>query len=585
MLDILIKNGTVVDGSGAEPFCADVGIQGDRIVAVGSIKEPARREIDATGMLVTPGFVDIHTHYDAQATWSRHMTPSSLHGVTTAVMGNCGVGFAPCTEENREGLIRLMEGVEDIPGVVMAEGLPWDWESFPEYMDSLERQPRDMDLAVMLPHSPLRVHVMGERGLRREEATEADLEAMAKLASDAARAGAIGFATSRLAIHKSSAGELIPSYLASTRELKTIACAVVEGGAAVIQSSFSPSSMEIVEPDLAMFADISEAAGVPLTFALTQADMAPDIWQHVVKRLDEFNDRGIPVKAQLLPRPVGLLAGLDATAHPFSLCPSYLPLADLPLAEKVARLKDPSLKVQLLAEEPVEHDQLIVQMARNFDDIYELGNPPNYEPAPEDSIGARAKRAGRDAREFVYDLLLENEGHTLLFIPLANYSYKSLDVVNTLLDHPHVTLGLGDGGAHYGLICDASYTTFVLTHWCRDRKKAQRDLAEMVHRLTWEPAQLMGLHDRGLLKPGYKADLNIIDFDRLQLHHPTVVRDLPGGGKRVFQTGEGYVATILSGVVTYEQGQATEQLPGKLVRGRQFSPLAVGDNEPELHTA
>ncbi len=575
MFDILIKNGAVVDGTGSEPRTADIAIQGDRIVAVGKISEPALRVIDAEGLLVTPGFVDIHTHYDAQATWSTHMTPSSAHGVTTAVMGNCGVGFAPCRPENRDGLIELMEGVEDIPGVVMAEGLPWDWESFPEFMDSVDKRPRDIDLAVFLPHSPLRVHVMGERGLRREDATDEDLKAMADLAREAAEAGAIGFATSRLSVHKSSAGDLIPSYKAAARELIAISRGVAEGGAAILQSSFEPSSPGTTTADLQLFSELSKATGLPLTFSMAQADVAPDLWKSILTQLTEINANGAKLSGQVLPRPIGLLVGLDATAHPFSLCPSYAELAHLPLAEKVARMRDPELRAKLLAEEPMDHSQAIVKMARKLDSIYELGNPPNYEPKPEDSIANRAARAGSDALPYVYDLLVANNGENLLYIPLANFSDKSLDAVNAMLDHPDITLGLGDGGAHYGLICDSSFTTFVITHWCRDRQGPQRELGEMIRRLTWEPAQLVGLKDRGLIKPGYKADINLIDFDKLELHHPEMVRDLPGGGKRLYQSADGYVETILSGVTTYKHGQPTEQLPGKLIRGPRQAPAAA----------
>jgi N-acyl-D-aspartate/D-glutamate deacylase len=567
MYDVLIKGGTVVDGSGAPARTADVAIRDGRIVAVGKVEGGARREIDADGLLVTPGFVDIHTHYDAQALWDSHMKPSSAHGVTSVVMGNCGVGFAPCRPGDRDALVQLMEGVEDIPGAVMAEGLPWDWESFPDFLDRLDARPRDIDVAAFLPHSPLRVYAMGERGLQREAATERDLEQMAQLTREAVAAGAIGFATSRLSAHRSADGSHIPTFHAAERELTAIARAVAEGGGGTLQGVSDAVTAESAMADLRLFEEMARASGCPLTFTLAQTSRDPDHWREILAHVGRVNADGLNVKAQVLPRPVGIILGLDLTAHAFSLCPSYMAIAHLPLAEKVAIMRRPDFRAKLLAEQPVDPKQPLAGMGRNLGNIFALGDPPNYEPDRNDSVAAEAARRGLDPLAFVYDLLLEKEGRNLLFLPVAGFAEGNLDAVHAMLSDANVLPGLGDGGAHYGLVCDSTYTTFALTHWVRDRNGARFPLERMVKGMTQDTARMVGMKDRGLLVPGLRADINLIDFDHLRLHMPEVVRDLPGGGRRLSQSAEGYVETLVNGVSTWRDGDATGELPGRLVRG------------------
>ena len=569
--DLIIRNGTIVDGLGGEPYVGDVAVRDGLIAAVGSVNgSAAKREIDATGQLVTPGFVDLHTHYDGQSIWSERLTPSSAHGVTTVVMGNCGVGFAPCRQEDHDVLVDVMAGVEDIPGVVMTDGLPWNWETFPQYMDALEAGKRDIDVAAYLPHSPLRVYVMGRRGADREAATAEDLATMRALAKEAIEVGALGFASSRLTIHKTESGSPIPSYDAAREEIEEIARGVVDGGGGLLQ--FVPDiPAGGYQPVLQTVFDVAEDVGLPVTFTLVVGNTGDPTWPDAITMIEKANAAGGDVSAQLLPRPIGLIIGLQMTANPFVLYPSYHEIADLPLAERVAEMRKPEVRARILADKPGQGHALLA-VAQMWDWIFPLGDNPNYEPDPSDSIGARARARGIDPREEAYDRLLDDDGQAMLLVTLSNLENNSLDTVGELLHRDDVVLGLGDGGAHYGMICDASYSTYFLAHWARDRKSGRFEVSEAVRELTSVPARIAGLADRGRIAVGYKADLNVIDHASLQLHKPVITYDLPAGGRRLDQTAEGYVATIVSGEVIAENGVPTAARPGKLIRGRQAVP-------------
>lgn len=566
--DLVIRNGSIADGSGREVFRGDVGIIGEWIEAIGEISGRGKREIDAEGMLVTPGFVDIHTHYDGQLVWSDRLSPSSDHGVTTVVTGNCGIGFAPCRPEDRQALVELMEGVEDIPESVATAGLTWDWESFPEFMDVIEKRPHDIDFAAYLPHSPLRVYVMGERAINREEANLQDLAQMKRLTSEALDAGAMGLGTSRMSFHRTSKGELIPSLGAAEEELHVIAEAMTEADKGILQF-VSVMSPDLVEEEFGLMRELSQRSGRTLTYTQAQTAQAPDMWRDILGWLRDANGNGADIKAQLFPRPIGMIIGLRASANPFCMSPSWAEVADLPLDEKVERMRDPDLRARLLAEEPEDPTNPLFRMARNFDTIFPLGTSPDYEPDRSQSIAERARAAGISPEEYVYDLLLEDGGETLLLTTIGNYADYNLDFINEMLRDPNVVIGLGDGGAHYGMICDASYSTYALSYWARDRKGERFSVEETVRMLTREPAEVVGLTDRGLLQPGHRAHVNIIDHDRLTLHRPEIVNDLPGGGKRLHQSAEGYVLTICNGRVIMENGKPTGDLPGRLLRGPQ----------------
>jgi len=570
--DLIIRNGTIVDGLGGEPYVGDVGARDGVIVAVGSVNgDTAAREIDATGLLVTPGFVDLHTHYDGQSVWSQRLTPSSAHGVTTVVMGNCGVGFAPCRQEDHDVLVDVMAGVEDIPGVVMTDGLPWTWETFPEYLDTLEAQQRDIDVAAYLPHSPLRVYVMGQRGADREPATADDLAKMRALAKEAIEVGALGFASSRFSVHKTESGSPIPSYGAAREEIEEIAKGVVDGGGGLLQ--FVPDiPAGGYQPVLQTVFDVAEDLGLPVTFTLLVGNAGDPTWEDAITMIEKANAAGGDITGQLLPRPIGLIIGLELSANPFVLYPSYREIAHLPLAERVAEMRKPEVRARILADKPgVGHP--ILYVAQAWDWIYPLGDNPNYEPDPSTSIAARARARGVSPMEEAYDRLLDDDGRAMLLVATSNLANNSLDTVGRLLHRDDVVLGLGDGGAHYGMICDASYPTFVLAHWARDRKAGRFTVPEAVRELTSVPARVAGLGDRGRIAVGYKADLNVIDHAALRLHKPVIRYDLPAGGRRLDQTADGYVATIVSGQVIAENGAPTDARPGKLVRGRRPAPV------------
>lgn len=544
------------------------------IKAVGDVNgAAANREIDATGLLVTPGFVDLHTHYDGQSIWSERLTPSSAHGVTTVVMGNCGVGFAPCRQSDHDVLVDVMAGVEDIPGVVMTDGLPWTWETFPEYMDALDAGKRDIDVAAYLPHSPLRVYVMGQRGADREPATEDDLAKMRALAKEAIEAGALGFASSRLTIHKTESGSPIPSYDAAREEIEQIARGVVDGGGGLLQ--FVPDiPAGGYQPVLQTVFDVAEDVGLPLTFTLVVANSGDPSWPDAITMIEKANAAGGDITAQLLPRPIGLIIGLQLSANPFVLYPSYREIAHLPLAERVAEMRKPEVRARILADKPGQGHP-ILYVAQMWDWIYPLGEDPDYEPDPSTSIGARARAKGVEPMEEAYDRLLDDDGKAMLLVATSNLQGNSLDTVGELLHRDDVVLGLGDGGAHYGMICDASYSTYFLTHWARDRKAGRFTVPEAVRELTSVPARIAGLSDRGRIAVGYKADLNVIDHAALRLHKPVITYDLPAGGRRLDQTADGYVATIVSGEIIAEHGVPTAARPGKLVRGRQPAPAPL----------
>jgi len=568
--DLVIRNGTVVDGLGGEPYRGDVAVSGGVIVAVGAVDTPGAREIDATGMLVTPGFVDLHTHYDGQAIWSDRMSPSSSHGVTTALMGNCGVGFAPCRAEDHEVLVDVMAGVEDIPGVVMTDGLPWDRETFPQYLDALDSRRRDIDIAAYLPHSPLRVYVMGKRGADCEPATTEDLALMRKLAAEAIEVGALGVSSSRFAFHKTGSGAPIPTYDAAYDEIAAIVGGVADAGGGLLQ--FIPDiPAGGYERVLQQVFEAASDAHVPVTFTLTTGNSGDPIWPGAVNLIEKFNAAGAEITAQVFARPIGLVIGLELTANPFVLYPSYQQIADLPLDQRVAQMRKPEVRARILADKPGEGHPFMY-FAQAWEWMFPFTEPANYEPAAQDSILARAQARGVSPLDEAYDRLLDDDGRAMMLVALANFENNSLDTVAELIRRDDVVLGLGDGGAHYGMICDASYPTFVLAHWARDRASGRLSVAEAVRLMTSVPARVAGLADRGRIAPGYKADLNVIDHARLTLHKPTITHDLPAGGRRLDQTADGYVATIVSGEVIATDGVPTSARPGRLIRGRQSAP-------------
>jgi len=570
--DLVIRGGVIHDGLGGAAFEGDVAVADGCIAAVGKVAGAGVEEIDARGAIITPGFVDIHTHYDGQATWEHLMGPSSNHGVTSVVMGNCGVGFAPCRPDQHEMLIELMEGVEDIPEAVMAEGLPWNWETFPQYLDALDQRRLDLDVAAQLPHSALRVYVMGERGARREAPTGADLARMRALTTEAVRAGALGVSTSRNMLHRTKAGALAPSLHSEEDELLALAGGLRDAGTGVYQ--IIADIVGDAGSEFALMRRLAEAAARPLSFSLLQMPTGdPEAWRHYLRGLDKANAEGVDIRAQVFPRPVGMLYGLDLSFHPFSLHPSFRSLLRLPLAAKVEALRDPLLRSQLLSESPQDTNPVSIKTVNAFRFAYLMGDPPNYEPDPADQIQHQAALRNLTAHEYAYDLMLRDEGRAILFLPGANYRDGNLDAAREMVAHPHTVLGLGDGGAHYGMICDASFPTFYLQSWVRDAAVGKKtNLASAIAALSSEPARAVGLNDRGQLSVGYRADANVIDLDKLRLHAPSVVYDLPAGGRRLSQGADGYAVTVKSGKVTYRGGEHTGALPGGLVRGAQTAP-------------
>lgn len=556
--DLIIRGGSVVDGTGAPARTADVAVQGRTIVEVGKVGGSASREIDADGALIAPGFVDIHTHYDGQATWDERLQPSSGQGVTTVVMGNCGVGFAPVRPADHDQLVELMEGVEDLPGTVLHEGLSWEWQSIAEYLDALEQKQHDIDFAAQVCHGPIRLYVMGQRGADREPATAEEIDQMGRLAADGIRAGALGFTTSRTLNHRTSRGEPTPTLTAAREELVGIASAIGETGQGVLQVI---SDFPNFDEEMETLFEMMRRSQRPLSISLAQG--APgSAYRRNLEALDRAHDEGLQMRAQVASRAIGVLIGLEGSVNPLMRSTTYRSLVDLPLPERVRRLAEPETKANILGE--------LSGTRLPFDRVFALGDPPDYEPAPEDSVAGRAARADVAAEDLLYDLLLEREGTALLYMPVLNYFDGNLDAAGEMLAHPRTVPGLGDGGAHVGTICDASFATTLLTHWTRDRKAGRRfDLPFVIQRQCRATAETVGLFDRGVLAPGYKADINVVDFDQLRLGPPMISHDLPAGGKRLLQSATGYRHTIVSGVEVYSNGQPTGALPGRLVRGPQ----------------
>ncbi|WP_024509191.1 amidohydrolase family protein [Bradyrhizobium sp. ARR65] len=564
--DLVIREGTIADGTGGELFEADIAIKDGRIAEVGKVSSKGTEEIDARGRLVTPGFVDVHTHYDGQVTWSQDISPSSQNGVTTAIMGNCGVGFAPCRPDDHQRLIQLMEGVEDIPEPVLSAGIPWEWESFPDYMNWLSRRAFDIDIGAQLPHAALRVYVMGERGARRDPSTPEDNAAMAKLAGEAVRAGALGFSTSRTLNHRTSTGDFTPTLKAGEDELTAIAGAMHERGRSVLQFVLDPSTLH---EDLPMMLRVAERTKCPISFSVTQNDKAPRRWRQTLDEINAAATRGLSVTAQIAARPVGLLLGLELSRNPFQTHASYRAIAHLPLAERLLRLKQPEVRAAILSETPSTTDDPLF-FRPNYDKMFLLGDPPDYEQPPENALGPQARKLGTRPEELAYDAMLSDHGRGMLYVPFVNYAEGNLDATREMLCDPQSVPGLSDGGAHCGIICDASFPTYLLTHWTRDRKRGEKlSIPFVVAAQSRKTALSVGLNDRGLIAVGYKADINVIDYDRLHLHPPKVHYDLPMRGRRLLQQVDGYDATIVSGVVTQRAGAPTGARPGKLVRGVQ----------------
>ncbi|MEY3986285.1 MAG: urease subunit alpha [Pseudomonadota bacterium] len=562
--DLVIRNGTLADGTGGALRDADIAVKDGKIAAIGTVSGAGAEEIDARHRLVTPGFVDVHTHYDGQAIWSEELAPSSAHGVTTAVMGNCGVGFAPCRKQDHDMLINVMEGVEDIPGVVMAEGLAWDWETFPQYLDRVAQGRRDIDVAAYLPHSPLRVYVMGERGARQEPATEADLAQMRALSKEAMRAGALGFATSRLSIHKTADGGSIPSFDADVKELREICMGMADAGHGTLQIVLD--AFRGWDAEYPIIDDVVAACGRPATFTLASGNEGPPRWRRVLEMMEQSKAAGRHITAQVMPRPIGLIGGLELSVHPFILCPSWEKIAHLPLAEKVHAMRDPAMRAALLTETPAEGHPFNA-LGRNWRWMFPLDNPPNYAPTPDMSFAAMAAAKGTTPEALVYDRFIETGGKGMFLATLGNFEDGKLDSAYEMLMHPDCVPALGDGGAHYGAICDASYSTFLLEHWVRNGGAQSIDMAQAIHMLSAKSARAVGLMDRGILKLGAKADINVIDMDRLSIALPHIAHDLPAGGRRLDQKATGYDATIVSGAIIRRYDEATGARPGQLVRG------------------
>ena len=578
--DLIVRNGSIVDGTGAVPFAADVAVKDGRIAAVGpNLPGSAAREIDAKGKLVTPGFVDIHTHYDAQAVWDSHLAPSSLHGVTTVVMGNCGVGFAPCKPQDREKMIELMEGVEDIPGAVMHEGLEWKWETFPEFLDAIDAKPRDVDVCALVPHAAVRVYVMGDRAVAFEPANDDDIAKMREITREAVEAGAFGVSTSRALFHKTIAGAYIPTMRTHVDEFVGIASGLKDAGSGFIEAITDWITDERRDPQNApsnpegafdVLKQVAKASGRPLVYSMVQISSQPNLYADVLEMNRKANEEeGVNIRPVFPPRAVGFLLGLQATQTPFSGCPTFKALAHLPHAEKVAKLRDPAVKAQILSEDPIKESTFTLIHLLSYKWMFRFQGK-EYMPQPDESAAAEAARLGCTPQEVAYDWLLENDGNNFIYMPAANYIGHSFKASEELLTDKMAIMGLGDGGAHVGFILDAGFPTFLLTHWGKETGKFP--MPELIRRLTSDTADAAGLGDRGRIAVGLKADLNVIDWDALDFGMVTVQHDLPAGGRRLMQGASGYDYTIVSGEVTQEGGKPTGKLPGRLVRGQRGTP-------------
>ena len=565
--DLVIRGGTIMDGNGGTPYIGDVAIKDGVIQAVGTVEGQGKQEVDAAGLSVTPGFVDIHTHYDGQAMWDSHLAPSSWHGVTTVVMGNCGVGFAPVRKDTQDAVVALMEGVEDLPGPCLNEGLDWTWESFGEYLTALERRRHDIDFCALLPHAPLRVYVMGDRALTLEDANQEDIARMRELAAEAVRAGAFGFSTSRTIAHKTLSGDHTPTLRAQEAELMGIAMGLKDAGGGFIEMT---SDWNTPDPatEFAMIRRVMDASGRPLVFSLNQRHDRTTAWMELLDLSTKAAADGLPIRCVAPPRPIGALLGLSGSQNPFAGTRTYRSIAHLPLDQRVAAMRDPEIRGKILAEDPNEFNTWSLLSRIGYARMFRFTNPLNYTPSKEDSISAIAAREGRTPEEIAYDILIEDEGRGFIFTALVNYANYDLEAVKTMYSRQHVIPGLSDGGAHVAFISDASFPTFLFSYWGRDREDGRMPLHDLVRRQTREPAQFAGLHDRGVLAPGMKADINVIDFPNLALERPNMVVDLPAGGRRLMQKAQGYVATVKAGQITYRNGVATGALPGGLVRGQ-----------------
>lgn len=568
--DVVIRGGLVVDGTGALGRPADVAIRGSVITEIGNVSGTAHREIDANGLLVTPGFVDMHTHYDGQATWDPHFSPSSGHGVTTVVMGNCGVGFAPCRREDRDWLINVMEGVEDIPGAALHEGIQWDWESFPEYLDALERRPHALDYAAQIPHSAVRGYVMGPERSEQRDASLDEITQMAALVGEAVDAGALGFSSSRTPLHKTAQGVLVAGTGASMEELTAIARVLASKGAMFEISCDNDRIQEEVQWLDAM----AREEGTSVLFNLTQTDPNPAGWTEALAVLERAAADGVSLIGQVAGRSIGLCMCWRGTAHPFALHPSWQALAARPWAEQLATLRDPSFRAKLIAETPITVGAFESFITQTFARMFPMVAGFDYEPEPHESLGAVSARSGVGALELAYDAMMERDGEAMIYFPLFNYASGSLDPLHTLHTHVNTRFGLADGGAHCGAICDAGMPTFMLTHWARDRRRGPRmGLEHVIKRQTKDTADLYGLRDRGVLAPGMRADVNVIDYENLKLGPPRMAWDLPAGGRRLLQDATGYRSTVIGGEVVYVDGEHTGALPGRLIRGPRACPV------------
>jgi N-acyl-D-aspartate/D-glutamate deacylase len=567
MHDLVIRNGRIVDGSSGPAFDGFVAVDGGTIVDVGAGDAPAaHRSIDADGCIVTPGFVDVHTHYDAQASWDPWLTPSSWHGVTTAIMGNCGVGFAPVEPDRHEWLIGLMEGVEDIPGSAMTEGIQWRWRSYPEYLDALAAMPRVIDLGSQLAHGPLRAFVMGERGAANAEAGDADIDAMASLTYEALRAGAFGFSTSRTPLHRSRDGELVPGTHADERELLGIADAIRRAGHGVFQ--FAPEHAKVPVDEWPWMRRLAALTGQPVCVNVNQPNDAPDVWRDVLALLEQAHDDGLPLYAQVAGRTIGILYCLHGSLHPLLFHPAYGEVGHLPMGERLQALAEPERRRRIIEEVPDDGGLFAKVVLDHLDGMWPVADGDiDYEPAADDSIAAQAARVGAPPMQLVLDQLTSNDGHGMIYSPFFNYAYGDLSMTYEATLHAYTRMGLSDAGAHCGAICDGGMPTFMLTHWARDRRRGPTmPLEYVVHRQTAQTASLYGLHDRGVLAPGMRADINVIDFDHLGFGPPRMVFDLPASGRRLVQHARGYVATFVNGVQTVDHDEFTGALPGRLLR-------------------
>jgi len=576
MFDLVIRGGTVVDGMGGAPFVADVAVDGDRIVAVGENLGVGRDELDASGKIVTPGFVDVHTHYDGQATWDQEMAPSSWHGVTTVVMGNCGVGFAPAKPDRHEWLISLMEGVEDIPGTALAEGMSWDWETFPEYMDALEKLPRTVDVACHVPHGAVRAYVLGDREKPGAIPTDADITEMSRIVEEGIRAGALGFSTSRTVLHKSIDGELVPGTTATAEELIAIGRAMGRVGYGVFEMA---SDLKREWNEFQWMGDLSRETGLPVTFAALQSIAKELPLEEQISEMRRQNATGANIVAQIALRGNGIIMAWQGTVHPFRFKPAWNEIIDLPWDQQLAKLKDPAFKARMIAEENVWPESDIIDflkiVALGWPVQFEMDPDFNYEPKMDESIMARATAAGVSPGEYAYDLLMKDDGKGFIYFPILNYRDGNLNFLEDLQHADDTVNSLSDGGAHCGTICDAASPTFMLQHWVRDRAGKRIALEHAVKRQCRDTALLYGLEDRGVLAPGYLADLNVIDMDAIKLGKPWLAFDLPAGGKRLLQKADGYVATIKSGEVTFRDGEMQGPTPGGVIRGPQRVEMAM----------